>query len=82
MLGIYITDIYFQAADASSAVDEDGMLNDVQVISIDDENDAIKKKINPTADVKHFFELIPYEGYNKKKHSACNSCTFVFFLLS
>ena len=82
MLGIYITNIYFQAADASSAVDEDGMLNNVQVISIDDENDAIKKKINPTADVKHFFELISHEGNDKKKRSACNSCTFVFFLLS
>ena len=55
------------------------MLNDVNVISIDDDNDAVKKKINPTADVKHFFKLIPQEGNDKKKRSACTTCTSVFF---
>ncbi|KAF8813023.1 hypothetical protein BYT27DRAFT_6394866 [Phlegmacium glaucopus] len=59
--------------DVSSVVDEDGMINDINIISIDDDNNTIKKKINPTADVKYFFKLLPHEANNKKKCSACKT---------
>ncbi|KAF8809280.1 hypothetical protein BYT27DRAFT_6527237 [Phlegmacium glaucopus] len=49
------------------------MINDVNVISIDDDNNTIKKKINPTADVKYFFKPLPHEANNKKKRSACKT---------
>ena len=77
--------MYLFVIDVSSGVDGDGMHNNVNVIDIDDDdNNAIKKKINPAADVKNFFKPLPPEANanTKKKYSACKTCTFVFFLLS
>ena len=46
-----------------TAIDEDGMYHNVTVLDIGDETET-KKKVDPTADIKHFFgEPFGLEGH-------------------
>jgi len=61
-----------------AATDEDGMYLDVNIFDIGDEANT-KKKVDPTADIKHFFgEPFSLEGHGKRKRRICNICQYVF----
>ena len=60
-----------------AAMDEDGMYRDVTVLDIGDEAET-KRKVDPTADIKHFFgEPFSLEGHGKKKRRLCKTCQYV-----
>jgi hypothetical protein len=57
------------------ATNEDGMYHDVTVLDIGDEPE---KKLDPTADVKQFFdEPFSLEGHGKRKRRFCKICKYV-----
>ena len=55
------------------AVNKDGMYMDVNVIEISKDPEP-KKKINPTADIKHFFSDSFIIDGHKKRQRCCNLC--------
>jgi hypothetical protein len=63
---------FTKATNDNEDVDENGMYKDINVIDIDQDDSSDKKKIDPTADVKHFFtEPFSCEGHGKKKQRKC-----------
>lgn len=59
---------------ASDNVDSEGMYNNVNVLTIDDQH---RLKVHKTADLKHFFSAAPHQAH-KKPHSFWVLCRYLF----